>query len=149
MSIHRQDFLPLKTQLKRDKAIPGNQTIGIPTLPTIPQLQPQRGTIQDIRLGWHQSLWILPTIRLTLFWILAAYDQLDRERQSEGSRKMRCITTLQQTSLFAISLLCLPTLRQKLVEKVVSSTFRQHLHVLPELMCLRRATCLSYSHFRR
>ena len=29
--IHNQDFQPLKTPLKRDKAIPGNQTIGILT----------------------------------------------------------------------------------------------------------------------
>ena len=43
--------------------------------------------------------------------------------------------------------LCLPTLRQKLVGKVVLFIFRHHLHVLPELTCLRRATCQSYSPF--
>ena len=50
-----------------------------------------RGTIQDTLHGLHQFLWILPTIRRTLFWILVAHDELDRERQSEGSRNMRCI----------------------------------------------------------
>ena len=39
----------------------------------------------------------------------------------------------------------LPILRRKLVLKVVLFTFRQHLHVLPELTHLRRTTCLSYS----
>ena len=36
---------------------------------------------------WQQSHWILPTIRHTLFWILAAHGQLDQERQSKGSKK--------------------------------------------------------------
>ena len=38
------------------------------------------------------------------------------------------------------------TLRQT-CWKVVIFTVRHHLHVLPELMCLKRATCLSYSPF--
>ena len=46
---------------------------------------------------------------------------------------MRCILVLRQNSIPAISLLCLPTLRQKLVGKVVLFIFRQNLHVLPEL----------------
>ena len=50
------DFQPLKTVLKRDKAIPVYETVGILTLPTIPQLQLLRGTIQDTLHGWHQSL---------------------------------------------------------------------------------------------
>ena len=33
---------------------------------------------RDIVHGWHQSHWILPTIRHTLFWILAAHGQLDQ-----------------------------------------------------------------------
>ena len=147
--IHNQDFQPLKTPFKRDKAIPGNQTIGIPTLPTIPQRQLQRVKIHGTLNGWHQSLWILPTIRRTSFWILVAHSQFDQELQSEGSRHMRCIMALQQNFAFAMSLLCLPALRQKLVGKVVLFIFRQNHHVLPELICLRRATCLSCSHFRR
>ena len=47
------------------------------------------------------------------------------------------------------SLFCWPNLRQKRVGKVAFFIFRQHLHVLPELMCLRRATCLSSSPFLR
>ena len=70
------DFQPLRTPLKTDKAVPGNQTIGIPTLPTIPQLQLQCGRIQGTLHGWYKSLLILPTIRRTLFWILVAHDQL-------------------------------------------------------------------------
>ena len=54
MPIHNQDSQPPNTPLKRDKAVPWNQTFGIPTLPTIPQLQPLRGAIQDIRLGWQK-----------------------------------------------------------------------------------------------
>ena len=56
---------------------------------------------------------------------------------------------LRQSFAVAISPSCLPTLRQKLVGKVVLFIFRQHVHVLPELVCLRRATCLSYSLFLR
>ena len=97
--MHNQDSQHLKTLLKRDKAIPGNQTIGIPTLPIVPQLQLQRGTIQGTLHGWCQSLWILPTIRRTWFWILVAHVQLDRERQSEGSRNLRCIMVLRQNSV--------------------------------------------------
>ena len=59
MLIHNQDFKLPKTQLKRNKAIPRNQTISFPSLPTIPQLQLQRGTIQDALHEWHQSLWDL------------------------------------------------------------------------------------------
>ena len=135
--VHRQDFQPLNTPLKRNKVLSGNQAIGAPIALTI--LQRVRGTIQDIRLGWHEFPWILPTIRRTLFWILVAYDQ------SEGSRNMRCIIISRQNSVTAKSLLCLPTLRQKLVGKVVLFIFRQNHNVLPGLMCLRRATCLSYS----
>ena len=69
--IHNEDFQLLKTPLKMDKAIPGNQTIGIPALSKIPQLQLLRGTSQDILHGWHQFFWILPTFRRTLLWILA------------------------------------------------------------------------------
>ena len=71
----------------------------------------------------------------------------------KGNQKIpenvRCIMVLQQNSVFAISLLCLPTLRPKLVGNVVLCIFRQSHHVLPALMCLRRATYLSYSPFRR
>ena len=41
---HRQDFQPLKI-LNRDRAIPGDQTIGIPVKQTISQLQRLHGTI--------------------------------------------------------------------------------------------------------
>ena len=108
---HNQDFQPLETPLKRDQAIPGNQTIDIPAVPTVPPLQLQRGTIQGTLHGRHRSLWILPTIQRTLFWILVAHDQLDRKRQLEGSRNMPCIMALQQNFALAVSPLCLPTLR--------------------------------------
>ena len=67
-----------------------NRSIGIPSAVMIPPVQLAeallRGTIQNTFLhGSHQFLWILPTIRRTLSWILVAHDQLDRERQSEGS----------------------------------------------------------------
>ena len=60
-----------------------------------------------------------------------------------------CIVTLRQNFVLARSPFCLLTLRQKLVGKLVLFTFRQHLHVLAELTCLRRATCLSCSPFLR
>ena len=135
-------FSASETPVTKDRAILGNQTISIPTLLTIP-VHLLRGTIQDTLHGWHQSHWILLTIRRTWFWILVAHDQLDRERQSERSTNVRCIMASRQNFAFAISPLCLPTLRQKLVWKVVLLTFRQHIHVLPKLMCLRRETCLS------
>ena len=144
--VNRQDFQLLKSPLKRDMILPWNQAIGTSIALTIFQV---RGAIQNIQLGWPQFPWILPTIRHTLFWILVAHDQLDQERQSEGSRNMRCIVVLQQNSVLAISLLCSPTLRQNLVGKVVLFTFRQNHHVLQELMCLRRSTCQSCPPFRR
>ena len=53
-------FQPLKTPVKKDKAIPGNQTIGVPTLLTILAVQLAQalvhGMIQDILYGWPQSL---------------------------------------------------------------------------------------------
>ena len=49
VSIHIQDFQPLKIRLKRDKVIPGNHAIGILIALTI--LQRMRGTIQDTLLG--------------------------------------------------------------------------------------------------
>ena len=52
-------FSASENHLKRDKVIPGNQTIGIPTLPT-PQLQRQRGAIQGTLHGWHQFLGSCP-----------------------------------------------------------------------------------------
>ena len=70
-----------------------------------------------------------------------------------GNRKvpqnMRCIMVLRQNSVLAISLLCLPTLEQKLVGKGVLIIFRQNHNVQTELMFLGRATCLSYSPSRR
>ena len=54
---------------------------------TIPQLQLLAGLARELILhGWQQSLGTLPTIRRTLFWILAAHGQLNQERQSKGSR---------------------------------------------------------------
>ena len=108
-------FSVSKTQLKWDKAVPGNQTTGIAALLTIPHVRLLNGLARDILHGWHQSLCSIPTIKHTFFWILAALGQLDRERQSEGSRNMRCIVVLRQNSVLEISILCLPTLRQKLV----------------------------------
>ena len=113
MPTNRQDFQLLNIPLKSDMILSGNTAIGIPIVLMIPQRV--RGTIQDFQLGWRQFTWILPAIRRTLFWILVVHDRLDQERRSEGSRNMRCIMALRQTSVFAISLLCLPTLKQKLV----------------------------------
>ena len=62
---------------------------------------------------------------------------------------MHCTAVLRQNFASVISPSCLPTLRQKLVWKAVLFIFRQHIRVLPELTCLRRATCLSYSPFHR
>ena len=88
-------------EVKKDMAIPENQTIGIPVYLMIPQLQPQEeplhGMARDTLHGWQQSHCILPTIRHTLFWILAAHGHLDRQRQSGGSRNKLCITALRQT----------------------------------------------------
>ena len=56
----------------------------------------------QFKLGWRQLTWILPTIRRTLF--LVVHDQLDQERQSEGSRHVRCIVVWRQDSVLAVSL---------------------------------------------
>ena len=92
---------------------------------TIPTVQFEeailRGFIQEKRLGWHQFPWILSTIGRTLFWILVAHDYLDQEKQSGGSKKMRCIMASRQNAIPATSLLCLPTLRQNLSGKLFCS----------------------------
>ena len=81
-----QDFQNQKHLVKKDLVISGNLTIGIPEKLMLPQGQPQKellhGMERDTLHVWHQSHWILPTIRHTLFWILAAHGQLDQERQS-------------------------------------------------------------------
>ena len=97
---------------------------------------------------WYSSLpddscSTLPTAGNTA-WIASvalnlAHGRLDRERQSKGSRNTRGIMTLRKNFAPAISPLCLPTLRQRLVWKAQLFIFRQHLHVLPELMCGQRA----------
>ena len=60
-----------------------------------------------------------------------------------------CVVLRHLRQSFAVALcpLRLPTSRQRPVWKVIRFTFRQHLRVLPELTCLRRATCLTYSPF--
>ena len=49
-------FQTRKHPVKKDMAIPGNQTIGIPAILTIPQPQLLDGMARDILRGWHQSL---------------------------------------------------------------------------------------------
>ena len=65
-----------------------------------------------------------PLSRRQLFWNLAANDHLDREKQPKGSKNMLGIFALLQSFAFAISLLCLPTLKLKIDGKVVLFTFR-------------------------
>ena len=131
-----QDFQNQKHPVKKDLVISGNLTIGIPVQLMLPQVEPLKellhGMERDILHVWHQSHWILPTIRHTLFWILAAHGQLDQERQSKGSRNMRCIMALRQSFAVAQSPSCLPTPRQRPVARAVLSIFRQHLRVQPE-----------------
>ena len=92
--------------------------IGLPgTSQMILQLQLLGGSARELtRRGWHQSNWILPTIRHTLFWILVAHVRLDQKRQSKGSRNMQWH---YDRVLPAISPSCLPTLRRRLVGKIV------------------------------
>ena len=85
--ILNQNFQPRKHPVKKDMAIPGNQTNGVPVYLIIPQPQLLDGVARDIVHGWQQSHWILPTIRHTLFWILAAHGQWDQERQSKRLQK--------------------------------------------------------------
>ena len=49
------------------------------------------------------------------FGSLVGHDRLAQEKQSGGSRNIRRIMALQQNSVLALSVLCLPTLKQKLV----------------------------------
>ena len=140
-----------KHPVNKDMAIPGNRTMGLPAIGlTIPQPQLLGWSCTRAHTAWMAAVPLnLPTIRRALFWNMAAHDQLGLQRQSNGSKNMLGITALRRSFAFAIGLLCSPTLREKLVGKVVFSTPRQQLHIFPELMCLRRATCLFYSPFRR
>ena len=93
----------------------------------LPQVEPLKELLHGVERGilheWHQYLWTLPTIRHTLFWILAAHGQLDQERQSESSRNMRCIMALRQSFAVVKILSCLPTLRRRPVGRAVLSIF--------------------------
>ena len=131
VSIHRQDLQPLKIPLKRDLVLFGNQTIGTQISLTI--LQQVRGTIQDIRLGWRQFPWILP-IRRTLFWIFVAHYQLDRERQSEGSINMLCITVLLHNSVPAISF-CVCQLCERNLSGKLDFSFYGKTTVFYQILC--------------
>ena len=137
---------PSNHPVKRRIVSPGNQTIGMMILLFhllyVVQLH---GMARDLQLGRHHSLCTSPTIPHMLFRILVAHSRLDREQPSEASRNMHCTMALRRIFAIVISPLCLPTLTQRLVLKVVLFILRQHLHVLPELTYLRRATCLSYS----
>ena len=98
----------------------------------IPQFQPQ-GMARNTLHGWHQFSWFWPTIRHTLFWIMAAHGQLDQKRQLKGSRNMRCIVALRHSFALTTSPSCSPTLRRRFVTKLILSIFRQRLRVLPKL----------------
>ena len=50
------DRQPREHPVKKDMAILGNQTIGIPALLSIPLVQLLHGMARDILHGWHQSL---------------------------------------------------------------------------------------------
>ena len=151
MPVLNQDFQPQKHFVKKDMVILANQTINSPAIGlTIPQHQLLDGLVRELILhGWHQSLSTLPTTRRTLFWILVAHFQLDQEHQSKGSKCIRCIAELRQSFVVATSPLCLPTLRQRPVGKVVLFTFQRNLHVRAELMYLKQVMCLSDFLFRR
>ena len=58
MLILNLEYQPLKHPVKKDMAMPGNQTIGLPAMGlTIPQLQLLGGLARELMLhGWHQSL---------------------------------------------------------------------------------------------
>ena len=139
------DFQPQKHPTKKDTAMLGNETIGLPAMGlTIPGLQILGGFAQKLTLhGWRYPLWILLTIRHTWFLTLAAHGRLDRERQSKDWRSMHGIMVLRRNLAVVMSPSCSPTPRQKPAWKVALSTFQRHHHVLPRLMCLRQVTCPS------
>ena len=92
-------FQPRKLPEKKRITSPENQTIGVTILLVhllyVVQLH---GMAKNILLGWHESLWTLPTIRHLLLWILVVHGRLDRYQPSECSRNMRCTMALQQNS---------------------------------------------------
>ena len=122
---------------------PGNQTIGLPVIGlTILGHQMLCGVAQRLMLhGWWQLHWILPTVQRTLFWTLVAHGRLERDRQSKDSRSMHGIGVSRRNSIVVTSLSFSPTRRQTLAWKVALSTFQQHHHVLPRLVCLGQVTC--------
>ena len=61
-----------------------------------------------------------PTIRHTLFWIVAVHGPVDQERSSEDSRNMRCTMASRQSFALATRPSCLPTLRWRPVGKAAS-----------------------------
>ena len=119
--IHIQDFQPLKIRLRRDNAIPGNRAIGIPIALTI--LQRLRGTIQDTLHGWYQFLWILPTIRRTLFLNLGCTRSIGSRTAIRRFQKYALYHSIKTEFCPATSPFCLPTLKQKRVGKVVLFIF--------------------------
>ena len=125
------DFRPLDHQVKKDMAMLGNQTIGLPAIGlTIPQSQLRGGLAWELILhGWHQSFepYQLSDARCSGSW-LHSVNRI-KSWQSTSSRNTRGMMALRRSFAFALSPLCLPTRRQKIVLKVVLFTAQQHLHV--------------------
>ena len=127
--MHNHDSQPLKTVLKRDMILPGNQAIGTPIALAILRV---RGAIQRYAT-WMASVPFHYPMNVFGSWLTRSVGS----RKAKGSRNMRCIMALQQNFALANNPLCLPTLRKEPALKVLSSTFRQNHHVPPELMCLQ------------
>ena len=142
------DFLHQNRQVKKDMVIPGSDMIGTLILLMILRIQPQKELLRGTGVkhtAWMTSVPLEPcqpsNTRCSGSWLHTV------NWIKSGNQKVpeTCVVLWHHDRLFAvaISLLCLPTLRRRLVVKVVSFTFRQHFHVRPEWTCLKRVMCLS------
>ena len=123
------DCQPQKHLMEREKAPPGNQTVGLPVIGlTIPGLQTKAHT------AWTVATALNLANRLTH--VLHTVDLIEI-----GNRKIQeaCMVLWHYDGIGS----CSPTRRQKPAWRVALSTFQPHHHVLLRLMCLRQVMCPS------
>ena len=133
------DFQPLKHSVKKDTAMPGNQTIGLPAIGlTSPWLQLLCGLARKLILhGWWQTFEPChpSDIRGSGPW-QRAVDWI-----KSGNRKIPDICTVLWHRNGILSLQQVFRVRQLRNRNLYGKLYFQHHHILPRLMCLGQVIC--------
>ena len=129
-------FQPRKHPLKKEIASPRNQTIGIPASLTDLVLL-RNGTAREILHGWMASV-SLSLANHPTHVVLDLGCTLSIGSRANIRRFQKHVLHCAITTKFC------PCTKSFVFANFETETFQQHLHVQSELICLRRATCLSY-----